>query len=307
MAIEVELPGHRFGRQIGDVPEHPCKGEAGIGELVRAVVLAVVEVWVGLDRVAADHVERDRLRRNPCRTGDDDCCLNVVGVTRRPAQGLMGAERATDDRAEALDAEQVDETLLRVDHVLDGHQREVAAIRNLCGRVDDARPGRPAAPAEHVRADDEQTIGVDGLARTHEPVPPTRLIVFVVPREVRVTRDRMADEHRVAAVLVECPVRFVRDLDAWKHAAVAKLHRHREDRRLNVAERLCAPHRIRAFEVHDHESRLAYPTAAASAWSMSAMMSFTSSMPTEMRTYSGTTPVCCCSAGLNCWCVVDAG
>jgi len=43
------------------------------------------------------------------------------------------------------------------------------------------------------------------------------------------------------------------------------------------------------------------------AWSRSAMMSATSSMPTEIRTYSGVTPVSTCSSGVSCECVVDAG
>ena len=113
---------------------------------------------------------------------------NVLGVARRPAERLMTSERAADDGAQALDAEQVDEPLLHVDHVLDGDEWEVAAIGNPGRRIDRARPGRPATAAEHVRADDEQAVGVDGLARTDESFPPTRLIVLVVAGEVRVAR-----------------------------------------------------------------------------------------------------------------------
>ena len=36
---------------------------------------------------------------------------DVLGVARGPAQGLVSPERAPDDRTEALDAQQVDETL----------------------------------------------------------------------------------------------------------------------------------------------------------------------------------------------------
>ena len=70
---------------------------------------------------------------------------------------------------------------------------------------------------------------------------------------------------RVAAILVERPISFIRDVDGWKHSAVVQLHGRREDGRLHMAKRFPAPHRIGAFELHDHESRLAYPTAAASA------------------------------------------
>ena len=37
------------------------------------------------------------------------------------------------------------------------------------------------------------------------------------------------------------------------------------------------------------------------------MMSLTSSMPTDNRTYSGVTPVCACSSGVSWECVVVAG
>jgi len=43
------------------------------------------------------------------------------------------------------------------------------------------------------------------------------------------------------------------------------------------------------------------------AWSKSAMMSSTSSMPTDTLTKSGVTPAESCSSGLSCWCVVVAG
>ena len=43
------------------------------------------------------------------------------------------------------------------------------------------------------------------------------------------------------------------------------------------------------------------------AWSRSAMMSRTSSMPTDRRTNSGVTPVWTCSSGVSCECVVVAG
>ncbi len=89
--------------------------------------------------------------------------------------------------------------------------------------------------------------------------------MLIMLGEVRVAGDGMTDENGIAAVGVEGSVCLVCDLDARKHAAVAKLHGRREHSRLHVAKRFPAPHRIRAFELYDHESRLAYPTAAASA------------------------------------------
>ena len=49
------------------------------------------------------------------------------------------------------------------------------------------------------------------------------------------------------------------------------------------------------------------PATVFSAWSRSAMMSCTSSMPTDRRTNSGVTPVWTCSSGVSCEWVVVAG
>src|SRR5262249_35146103 len=52
---------------------------------------------------------------------------------------------------------------------------------------------------------------------------------------------------------------------------------------------------------------LPVPWLALRAWSRSARMSRTSSIPTDSRTISGVTPVARCSSADSCWCVVEAG
>ena len=125
---------------------------------------------------------------------------------------------------------------LHVDHIFDGDERETASVGHAGGGVDVGRTRRSPATPEYVRADDEQAIGVDGLAGADKSVPPARLVVFVVLREMRVARNRMTDEHRIAAVLIERPVGLVGDLDARKRAAVAELHGRRKDSRFARGE-----------------------------------------------------------------------
>ena len=175
------------------MPEHPRKRETRLRELTGAVILPAVEMRVGLDRVAAHDIERDGLSRDPRRPGNDDRGFDLIGVARGPAEGLVGAKRATDDGAKAFDAEQVDEALLHVDHIFDGHQGEVAAVGNPGGGIDRRGPGGSPAATEHVGTDDEKSVGVEGLARADEPFPPTRFVALVVSSGMRVARNRMAD------------------------------------------------------------------------------------------------------------------
>ena len=184
VAVEVELSSHRLRGQVGDVTEHPGERETCFRKLVGAVVLPSVKGRVGLDRVAANDIERDRLCGDSGGTCNRDSGLHILGIARRPAQGLMGPERTADHRAESSDAEQVDEAFLYVDHVLDGDEGEIAAVREVGCRVDGGRACRSPAPSEDVRADHEQTIGIDCLPGPDEAVPPAGVVVLVMPRQV---------------------------------------------------------------------------------------------------------------------------
>ena len=67
-----------------------------------------------------------------------------------------------------------------------------------------------AAP-EIVQGDDEEAIGVDGLARANGRVPPAGLGIFqiVVARGVMMAGERMANQKRVASLCVEDAVALV--------------------------------------------------------------------------------------------------
>ena len=126
------------------------------------------------DRVPRDLGERDVLGRQPGGRADQDRALDLGRVVERPLQDLHAAERAADRRVDARDAERAQQRAVHLGEVADGEQREVEPVR-LAGRgVDRRRPGRPLAPAEQVRADDVEAVGVDRLARADQRVPPDR-------------------------------------------------------------------------------------------------------------------------------------
>ena len=105
MPVEVELPGHRFGRQIGDVPEHSGEREAGLREIAGAVVLAAVKVgvrWIAFRPTTSKAIA--------CAVTRAEAAMGIavwtlLRVARRPAKRLVTSEGAADDGTQALDAE----------------------------------------------------------------------------------------------------------------------------------------------------------------------------------------------------------
>src|SRR3990170_442104 len=140
----------------------------------------------------------------------------------------------------------------------------------------------PVAAAEHVAANDEVAPWVERPPRTKQRAPPAV--------DVRRAGERVADEHGVAAVLVELAPAAIGDPHGGQPGARLQGEGTREgERPRRRRERLGA-----------HAAAL---TARSNACWKSALMSSMCSMPTETRTRSGVTPVAFCSASESCWCV----
>src|SRR5438045_3412217 len=74
---------------------------------------------IGNDCLPADLVERDVLRRMPRRAGDRHRGEDALGIARGPLQDLHRAHRAADDGEQGIDAEMLEQQLLRPHHVVD--------------------------------------------------------------------------------------------------------------------------------------------------------------------------------------------
>ena len=172
----------------------------------RLEVIAAAPIGIGHDRLAADLVEGDVLRRVPRRGGDRHRGEDALGIGRRPLQHLHAAHRAADDAEQLLDAEMVDQLLLRAHHVGDGDDRKVEAP-GLAGRgVDLRRPGRAHAAAQHVGADQEIALGVEHLARPDQHVPPARLAGDRMRLgDILVAGQRVADQDGVERSALSLP------------------------------------------------------------------------------------------------------
>src|SRR5690606_2586643 len=90
----------------------------------------------------------------------------------------------------------------------------IGAVGLIGLRIEAARPRRAIATAEVVQADDEEAVGVDGLARADARIPPARLAVVhaVVAGGVVMPREGMADQHGIAARGVQFAIGFVGQL-----------------------------------------------------------------------------------------------
>ncbi|MCY1370744.1 hypothetical protein D9M69_578490 [compost metagenome] len=97
------------------------------------------------------------------------------------------------------------------------------------------RAGRAEAGAEVVDADHEEAVGVQRLARAHHVVPPAlgAGLALVHARDVVRGVERMAHQHRVAALGVEGAVGFVGERVAADRGAAAQ------------GQRACELHRLR--------------------------------------------------------------
>ena len=144
--------------------------------------------------------------------GDGHGRAHALGIGRRPLQRLHAAHRAADDAQQFLDAQRVEQHRLGPHHVADGDQRKVEAI-GLAGRgIDFGRAGRAHAAADDIGADDEEAVGIDGLARSHHGRPPARLAGDgMVAGDELVAGQGMADQDGVALGRIERAIGHIGD------------------------------------------------------------------------------------------------
>ncbi len=90
--VRLELLRHGLPREIGDVPDHARQRQPDVGAMWMVIILAAVEVRVAQDRVAAHHIEGQRLAGQPGRGRQGDDAPHGVRMTDRPGDCLVSAQ-----------------------------------------------------------------------------------------------------------------------------------------------------------------------------------------------------------------------
>ena len=111
----------------------------------------------------------------------------------------------------------IEQALLRAHHIPDGDHRE-RQRPGLPGRgIDVLGARRPHAPSEHIRADQEITLGIEHPARCGQRLPPPRLPGYRMRvGRVLVSAQRVADHDGVGPIRVELAVGLIGDRERTK-------------------------------------------------------------------------------------------
>ena len=173
--------------------------------------MTAAEMRVALHAGARDGVKRDRHGRLAQTSGKHRDAADLSLVVGAPDKGLHATHRAADDGMELGDTEVTDQQALSADDVAKGDFREVTAVRLARARVGRERAGRTAAATDTIHADDEEAIGVDGLAWPDEAIPPARLAVLgrIASGHMMVSAQGVGDQDRVRLVRQQSSVGLI--------------------------------------------------------------------------------------------------
>ena len=189
----------------------------------------------------------------------------------------------------------IEQACLRFDVVANGDEGEVCAERLAGGGINGTGTGCAITRPQDVDADHEVALEIETSIGAEQVCPPGA--------HVRRARQRMTDEDGVVALGVQCAVNRVVERHRLELASGFQkkglVFTKGEDGLISWSD--CLTHlRVPAPTGSSASRDLPDGTLFSSACSRSAMMSFTSSMPTERRIRSGVTPVDACSSSLSC-------
>ncbi len=230
-----ELAVQRGVGEIGDMSRHPGHREPAMRMSTPLEVAPVMPIRIGHHRLPAEFVKRDVLRGVPRAAGDRHHREHAVRISRGPLQRLHASHRAADDAQQRFDAETIEQHRLRPHHVRYRDDRKIQSPHLAGGGIGRGRTGRAHAAADHIRADDEVSVGIERPASTDHDFPPAGFTgQWMQVGDVLIQRQRMADHDRVGAFGVELAVGLVGDLERRQIDAAIELQRlvHAELRQL---------------------------------------------------------------------------
>src|SRR3984957_17114039 len=190
------------------------------------------------------------------RRDDRDDSVHRIGKRDAPLKCLVAAERQARDRDEMLHAERVKQSALRGNDVDQAVVGEIGTVAHPGFRIHARGRSGTVRRAEHVRRHDEIFVGVDRLAGSYQPVPPSGLAIRVESGRVLTRGVAMGNQDRIAPVRREVSIGLVRqdkfgqDLAAFKTKVPG-----RETLYVNYAETFLICHGTNSFDVFTACSR----------------------------------------------------
>src|SRR5829696_8796899 len=216
------LPG---GALISHHPGHARYGEAGIGGAPCTVEVAALPVGVGHDGASPELAHPHPLWTQGVRRRHGHGLLDKVGELDSPLERLLTADGAPDHKPQPSYPQSVQKTLLRPDHVPDGHDGEAHRVRAPALGVGGGRPCAPVATSDHVRADDEVPPCVYTAPPTTHRAPPTTATARRIRLigGARIACQGVDDKNGVLARIVKLAPGLVGERDFWQRAAEFRL------------------------------------------------------------------------------------
>ena len=183
------------------------------------VVLTVLEIRIVSDCVSPHNVERNPLTAEPRRCREHHACAHAIWIFNCPRNDLETTKGAPHRCTSALHADEVQQAPLNFYHVAHGHHREVGAKGASGFWVHEVGSRRSSTASEYVGADYKETIGVDRLSRPDHDLPPPRFIVSIMPRDMGISAERMADQNGISSAGIERSVCLVTNRDVGESPA----------------------------------------------------------------------------------------
>lgn len=112
-------------------------------------------------------------------------------------------------------------------HVTDGDERECGPPGLASRGIGRAGACCSLTTTQNIRADDKESVGIEGLARANHPIPPAGLFTLraVLTGHICVTSECMADVNGVGGIHIELPVGLVSHANGPKFHTAFKFQR----------------------------------------------------------------------------------
>ena len=127
---------HHIITQVSDVAQHARNAQTPLWNDALRIKMTAMKVGVGSDGTARNLVERDVLRVQVGRAGDDHSVSEAMGKLQTPTEGLHAAQAAAHDCRQLVNAQAVEQAGLSVHPIFHGHHREICSIYSARLRVD---------------------------------------------------------------------------------------------------------------------------------------------------------------------------